>query len=201
MRLILTRHAQAASNVDGTVSGVPPGVALSETGRVEAAELALRLRSDRIDLGVCSRFERSRETLRLALAGRDPMPTLVLRELDEIGFGSFEGGPLRAYREWAWSSEAEAPCPGGGESRSDVALRTSSALDLLLARGEATILVVGHALPLRYVLDATDGSFPAAKIERLAHAVPYTLDRVRVETAAETLRVWAEKPQFRDLPG
>ena len=116
-------------------------------------------------------------------------------------FGAFEGGPLQAYREWAWANEPAALCPGGGESRSDVATRLATALELLLARTEATILVVGHALPLRYVLDAADGSFPAAKIAHLAHATPYPLTREQVDTAAGILGVWAEEPQFRDALG
>ncbi|MEP6893868.1 MAG: histidine phosphatase family protein, partial [Gaiellaceae bacterium] len=91
-----------------------------------------------------------------------------------------------------------APCPGGGESRSDVAMRIATALELLLVRPEETILAVGHALPLRYVLDAADGSFPAAKTEHLEHATPYPLTPEQVDTSAETLRVWAEDPQFRD---
>lgn len=197
-RLIVARHAEAASNVDGIVSGVLPGAGLSDRGRREAADLAGRLASERIELGVSSRFARAQETLSLALAGHPSMPTIAMPELDEIGFGSFEGGPLQAYREWAWANEPAAPCPGGGESRSDVALRIATALELLLARPEETILVVGHALPLRYALDAADGSFPAAKIEHLAHATPYALTRDQVDAAAETLRVWAQDPQFRD---
>lgn len=200
-RLIVARHAEAAANVEGTVNGIPLGLGLSEAGRVEARALARALGAERIDLGVSSRFARTGETLRLALAERHrSAPTLVLPELDEIGFGSFEGGPLRAYRQWAWTSEPDAPCPGGGESRSDVALRVVAALELLLARPEETILAVGHALPLRYAIDAADGSFPAAKIEHLAHAVPFSLSREEVEAAAETLRVWAEAPQFRAAP-
>ena len=197
-RLIVARHAEAASNVDGVVSGVLPGPGLSDQGLREAADLARRLESEPIELGACSRFTRAQETLRLALAGRPRVPTVVLPELDEIGFGSFEGGPLQAYRDWAWANGPAAPCPGGGESRSDVALRVATALELLLARPEGTILVVGHALPLRYALDAADGSFPAAKIEHLEHATPYPLRREQVDLAAETLRVWAEDPQFRD---
>jgi broad specificity phosphatase PhoE len=197
-RLIVARHAEAASNVDGVVSGILPGAGLSDRGRREAADLGRRLESEPIELGVSSRFTRAQETLRLALAGRPTVPTIVLPGLDEIGFGSFEGGPLQAYREWAWANGPAVPCPGGGESRADVALRVAAALELLLAHQEETIFVVGHALPLRYALDAADGSFPAAKIEHLEHATPYPLTREQAEAAAETLRVWAEDPQFRD---
>ena len=199
-RLIVARHAEAASNVDGIVSGVVPGARLSAAGRREAADLGRKLGAESIELGVSSRFARTCETLQLALATLPAIPTIELAELDEIGFGVFEGGSLQAYRAWAWTNEPDEPCPGGGESRSDVALRIATALELLLARPEQTILVVGHALPLRYALDAADGSFPAAKIEHLEHATPYPLIREQVDTAAETLRVWAQAPQFRDAP-
>jgi broad specificity phosphatase PhoE len=199
-RLIVARHAEAVSNVEGIVSGVAPGAPLSAAGRREAGDLAEKLMTERIELGVSSRFARACETLQLALDSRPAIPRIELAELDEIGFGSFEGGPLQAYRAWAWTNEPDTPCPGGGESRSDVALRIATALELLLARPEETVFVVGHALPLRYALDAADGSFPAAKIEHLAHATPYPLTREQVDTAAETLRVWAEAPQFRDAP-
>lgn len=197
-RLILSRHGEASSNVDGIVNGVPVGPGLTETGRREASALGELLAFERVELGISSRFARAQETLELALAGREAIPTEIVPELDEIGFGAFEGGPLDAYRSWAWTNEPAAPCPGGGESRTDVAVRLATALDHLLARDERTILVVGHAMPLRYVIDAADGIFPAAKIEHLAHATPYPLQRDHVEAAAETLRVWAESPQFRD---
>jgi broad specificity phosphatase PhoE len=197
-RLILARHGEAASNVAGIVNGVPVGASLTDAGRAEAAELGRLLAFERVEFGVSSRFARARETLDLALVSREGIPTEVVPQLDEIGFGAFEGGPLSAYRAWAWANEPAEPCPGGGESRTDVAVRLASALERLLEREERTILVVGHALPLRYVIDAADGVFPAAKIERLAHAAPYPLQRDYVEAAAETLRVWAESPQFRD---
>ncbi|MEP6893560.1 MAG: histidine phosphatase family protein, partial [Gaiellaceae bacterium] len=69
-RLIVARHAEAASNVDGIVSGVLPGAGLSDRGKREAAGLAGALGSELIDLGVSSRFARAQETLSLALAGR-----------------------------------------------------------------------------------------------------------------------------------
>ena len=53
------------------------------------------------------------------------------RGLDEIGFGSFEGGSLAAYRAWAWEHAPDAACPGGGETRADAARRFAAGLDAL----------------------------------------------------------------------
>ena len=62
-------------------------------------------------------------------------------------------------------------------------------------------MAVSHALPIRYVLDASDGRFPAARITPVPHAAPHVLDADAVERAAETLLVWASAPRFADLPG
>ena len=196
-RLLLVRHAHARSNADDRISSTPPGEGLSELGVEEALALRETLADEPIGLGVSTRLARAQETLELALGGRD-VPRLVLPELDEIGFGSFEGGTLADYRTWAWSNEPDAVCPGGGESRVAVAERLAVALDVLLARPEETVLAVSHALPIRYVLDAGDGLFPAARIAHVPHATPLALDAEAVERAAETLRVWGTAPRFAD---
>jgi len=197
--LILARHAHAESNAGEFVNSTPPGVGLSESGREEARILGSLLAHNSIDVGFSSRLRRTQETLDLALAGR-PVPRIVEPLLDEIRFGSFEGGSLAVYRQWAWENEPDAPCPGGGESRVDAALRGADALAALLARPEETLLVVSHALTIRYVIDASDGRFPAARLEPVPHATPFRLDRGAVGLAATALRGWADEPRFADTP-
>jgi broad specificity phosphatase PhoE len=197
--MILVRHAHASSNEGRLVSCLPPGRGLTADGRREARALGELLAAEEVDLGVATELRRTQETLELALAGRE-VPTLVLPELNEIGFGSFEGGTLDAYRAWAWANEPDVECPGGGESRATAAARFADGLELLLARPEDVVLAVGHALPIRYVLDAADGSFPAQRLVPVDHAVPHRLEREAVEAAAETLRVWAGRPRFVDAP-
>ena len=196
-RLILVRHAHARSNVGDVVSSLPPGEGLSELGVEEALALRETLAFEPIDLGIATALARTQETLELALGDRD-VPRIVDAGLGEIGFGSFEGGPLAEYRSWAWTNEPDAPCPGAGESRVQAAERFAVALHGLLARPEDVVLAVSHALPIRYVLDAADGAYPAARIEPVPHATPFALDADDVERAAETLRVWATAPRFVD---
>lgn len=197
--LILARHAHAASNAGNIVNAVPPGGGLSSAGRDEARALGRLLASEAIGVGVSSRLLRTQQTLGLALAGRK-LPIVIEPLLDEIGFGSFEGGPLAAYRTWAWEYPPDAACPGGGESRARAALRFADGLVSLLGRPEEIVFAVSHALPLRYVLDASNGNFPAARVEHVSHATPYRLERKSVESAAETLRAWAATPRFVDTP-
>ena len=125
----------------------------------------------------------------------------MIPALDEIGFGSFEGGLLADYRTWAWTNEADVVGPGGAESRALAAERFAGALDTLLARTEDTVLAISHALPVRYVLDAADGRFPSAQIGRVPHATPFALDADAVERAAQTLRAWAKAPRFSQGTG
>ena len=197
--LIVARHAHAASNAGDTINGIPPGDGLSQQGAEEAVALGLELADEPIELGVSSRFRRSSETVALALAGRG-VPLVVEPGLDEIGFGSFEGGSLAAYRAWAWQHPPEAACPGGGETRADAARRIAAGLAVLLGRPERVILAVTHGLPLRYVIDASDGSFPGQRLASVPHAVPFRLGRAQVERAAATLDQWAAEPSFADTP-
>jgi probable phosphoglycerate mutase len=196
--LILARHGEAGSNAAATVSGIPPGEGLTAAGRAQARRLGAVLAAVPVELGVATEFRRSQETLDLALAGRE-VPRLVLPLLNEIRFGAFDGGPLATYRQWAWSEEPDVIPPGDGESRAQVAARVADGLDVLLARGEDAIFVVSHALPTRYVVDAADGQFPAARIEHVDHATLHRLDSAAVARAVETLRAWSSQPAFRDF--
>ncbi len=197
--LIFARHAHAASNVGNIVNAVPPGAGLSAAGTEEARALGRMLASESIDLGVSSRLQRAQDTLALALTGRR-IPRVTEPLLDEIGFGSFEGGSLLAYRTWAWEHGPDAACPGGGETRAGAAARLADALGVLLERPETTVLAISHGLPLRYVLDAAEGSVPARRLEHVPHALPHRLERTSVERAVEVLRAWAAGPRFADTP-
>ena len=131
------------------------------------------------------------------LAGRD-VPRLVVGELNEIAFGSFDDGPLDEYRAWAASNPPAQPAPGGGESRAAVALRFARGLRLILGRPERVVLLVGHALALRYVIDAASGLVPAPLIAPVDHATPFVLSAAEVDSAAAILEDWSRSPRFRD---
>ena len=198
--LLLVRHAFAGSNRDGIASCEIPGEGLTTEGLDQARALAVALELEEIGVAMTSRLGRTRETLALALDGRD-LPVVVAPELDEIHFGDFDGGLLDTYRAWAASHPPDDPAPGGGESRADAARRFARGLRLVLARPEGLVLVVGHALAIRYVVDAADGLEPAARMSPIEHAFPYRLDRDDVERAATLLEAWSRAPQFRGTIG
>jgi len=197
--LLLVRHAHARANADDTISSTPPGAGLSQHGVEQAIALREELAGREIDLGVATRLARAQETLDLALGLRE-IPRAVEPLLDEIGFGAFEGGTLERYRAWAWNHPAAAPCPGGGESRVQAAARYAEGLDALLERPEDVVLAVSHALAVRYVVDASDGTLPANRVTPVGHATVHELSAQAVARAAETLRAWAVDPRFTDGP-
>lgn len=197
--LLLVRHAAAGSNRNGTTSCLPPGQSLTGEGVEQARSLAALLATEEISLGVATRLARTQETLAHALAGRS-VPTLVVPELDEIDFGSFDGGLLADYRVWAASHPPDERPPGGGESRADAAARFARGLGSVLERPEQVILVVGHALFVRYVLDGAVGLVPAPLMTPVDHASPYRLGVRDVEAASRLLFAWSRDPRFRDPP-
>lgn len=192
----MARHAFAGSNRDVLASCTVPGEGLTAEGREQAARLGGLLTGEAIGLGVATELLRTRETLALALEGRD-VPILLVPELNEIDFGSFEGGPLDSYRAWAAAESPHAPAPGGGESRAAAAGRYARGLRALLARPEEVVLLVGHALALRYLLDAADGLPPAARMAPVEHATLHRLGAAEVEAAARLLEQWSAEPRFR----
>jgi broad specificity phosphatase PhoE len=195
--LVLARHALAGSNGARAASGTAPGEGLLPDGVEQARQLGEALASEDVGLGVATGFRRTQETLALALEGRS-VPILRLPELNEIGFGQFDGGPLDTYRAWAAAEQPTTPAPGGGESRAQAAARYARGLRLLLERDERVILVIGHALCVRYVLDAAAGLVPAARIAPVEHAVPYRLGMCEARDAAALLEEWSVDPRFRD---
>ena len=195
--VILARHGESELSVVGTVNGDPAiACALTATGQEQAQRLGELLADTELDLCVTSEFERVRETAELALAGRD-VPRLILPELNDVRFGSFEGGTLADYRVWAVANEPTVEAPGGGESRAATVARYVLAYRLILAQSERTVLVVAHGLPIRYVLNALEKIDPAPLIEQLAYAEPFRLDRRELELAVDRLERWAVAPAWR----
>jgi broad specificity phosphatase PhoE len=187
-RAILVRHAESERNAAGTIGGDPE---LSPVGREQARRLAERL--PKVDLAVTSGLRRAVETAALAAPGA---PRLDLRELGEIDFGSYEGGTIEPYREWAWSAGPEEPCPGGGESRAAAVRRYVRGWRTVLGRPEATVLVVAHGLTVRYVLDALDGRDPAQRANGVPWAEPFPVAAGELERAADRLEAWLEAPRW-----
>ena len=185
MRLfVLSRHGESTLNVENRVNGDPSvPVPLTEAGREAAARLGAQVAGAPIELGVHTRFPRTRETLELALRGRG-VPLVEDPLLDDIDVGDLEGETLDAYRTWKHGHARSEPFPGG-ESLDDAARRYARALRSLLARPEQCVLVVCHEIPLRYALNAAAGSDELdGPLRLIANATPYLFDERSLERAA-----------------
>lgn len=190
-RLLLARHAESESGVHGAVNGdLRFPSRLTEAGREQARALARSLAVEEIDLCATSEFPRTIETAELALEGR-AVPRLVLPDLNEIGFGAFESGSLAEYRLWAVAHGSGEDGPGGAESRAGAARRFARAFRALLAREERSLLVVTHALAIRYLL-----SGPAALVESVPLAEVRLLSRDEAATLVARLEAWTEAPSW-----
>jgi broad specificity phosphatase PhoE len=195
-RLILVRHGESKSSVQGIVNGDPAADdGLTEAGREQAGALGILIRDDPIDLCVVTEFPRTHETADIALAGRE-VPRLVVAELNDIDFGGFEGGSFADYVRWAHTHGPTEDAPGGGESRLAAALRFVTGYRILLARPEEHLLAVGHGLPIRYLLSALVELDPMAKVDPVEHAEPFRVSDGQLERAVERLEMWTRNPVF-----
>ena len=192
MRLfVLARHGQSELNATHRVNGDPSvPVALTAQGEAEATGLGLQVAGVELDLCVHTRFERTRHTAEIALAGR-PVPLVVEPLLDDIDVGDLEGNTIEDYRAWKRGHRRDEPFPGG-ESLDDSARRYAEAYERLLERPERRILVVCHEIPVRYAVNGAAGSDefdgPAHEI---GNCIPHLFDENGLSRAVERIRLLA----------
>jgi alpha-ribazole phosphatase len=182
---VLTRHGESTLNLENRINGDPAvPVALTEKGREEARLLGQQVAHIRLDICICTRFSRTRESAEIALQGRD-VPIEAEPLLDDIDVGDLEGLPLEDYRAWKREHTRRDPFPGG-ESLDTAALRYAQAFRKLLERPHTSVLVVMHEIPLRYALNAADGSDHLdGPAHQLANATPYLFDEEALARAVE----------------
>ena len=182
---IIARHAESTLNFENRINGDPDVlVDLTDKGRDEAKLLGEQVRHVPIELCVHTRFDRTRETARIALEGRDA-PFEVEPLLDDIDVGELEGITLDEYRAWKRQHTRRDVFPGG-ESLDDAARRYARAFQNLLERPESSVLVITHEIPLRYAINAADGSNDLdGPAHQLANATPYLFDEDALAQAVE----------------
>ena len=182
---VLARHGESALNLENRINGDPAvPVALTEKGRAEARLLGQQIAHIRLDVCVCTRFTRTRETAEIALQDRD-VPIEIEPLLDDIDVGNLEGIPLEDYRAWKREHTRRDPFPAG-ESLDAAAERYAQAFRKLLQRPQASMLVVTHEIPLRYAINAADGSDDLdGPAHQLPNATPYLFDEQALGRAVE----------------
>ena len=188
MRLfVLARHAETTLNHENRINGDPAVPAdLTEDGRAQARLLGEEVSALPIELCVHTRFGRTRVTAEIALTGR----AVTFAEeplLDDVDVGDLEGSTIDAYRAWKRAHERRDEFPGG-ESLDDAARRYADAFRRLLARGESSVLVLAHEIPIRYALNAARESHDLdAPVHDVPNARPYLFTAEALDRAASRI--------------
>jgi alpha-ribazole phosphatase len=182
---VIARHGESMLNSENRISGDPTiPVALTDKGREESRLLGQQLAHVPLELCLQTRFSRTRATAEIALAGRE-VPLEVEPLLDDIKVGELEGSTLEEYRAWKRAHKRSDDFPGG-ESLDDAARRYAEAYRRILQRPEQSILIVTHEIPLRYAINAADGSDDLdGPTHQLPNATPYLFDEQALERAVE----------------
>jgi broad specificity phosphatase PhoE len=194
MRLfVLARHAESVLNHERRVNGDPTvDVRLTDQGRAQAADLGWAVSGLRLEACVHSRFPRTAETARIAMADRE-VEWVVEPLFDDVDVGDLEGWKIEDYRAWKHSHERDEAFPCG-ESLNGAARRYAEAFRALLAGPHSHVLVVTHEIPIRYALNGLAGSSTLdGPAHEIPNAVPYLFDEEGLQRAAGGIEAVAGK--------
>jgi 2,3-bisphosphoglycerate-dependent phosphoglycerate mutase len=182
---VLSRHGESELNVTKQVNGDPAvPVALTERGREQARGLGTQTAHFGLDGCVVTRFPRTRETAEVALDGR-PVEWIEEPQLDDIDIGDLEGRTIDDYRAWK-REHTRADAFPEGESLDDAARRYAAGFRRLLELPYERVLVVCHEIPVRYAINAANGSSHLdGPVHDIVNAVPYLFDEPGLERAVE----------------
>ena len=157
LKLYLVRHGETPYNVAARYQGHQDSP-LTPRGREQARRLRQRLASVRFVAAYSSDLRRTRQTLQLALAGRQ-LPRAYSPLWREVSYGRWEGLTYEEVKA-RWPAELraryrhpESVAPSGGENMSDLRDRVLQGVQAIQGqhRGGA-VLVVSHGGPLRVLL-------------------------------------------------
>jgi len=166
-------------------------VPLTAAGEEQARRLGQQLAGAGFGVCVHTRFERTRRTAELALAGRD-VPFLEEPGLDDVKIGELEGATREDFRLWKASHAHDKRFPGG-ESLDEAARRYVAALRRVLALPFDSVLVVCHELPIRYALNAAGGSDDLDHpLHDIPNATPYLFDGPVLAAAVDRIEQLAD---------
>ncbi|WP_309710844.1 histidine phosphatase family protein, partial [Pseudolysinimonas sp.] len=147
MIVAFIRHGQTDWNRQGLLQG-SSDIPLNDTGREQARDALMTLRSRPWDVVVSSALLRARETARIIADGLDIPLGTAYPELVERDYGSLEGTSAAAAIE-RWP-DRDYP---GAESLEAVAARGVDALAAIVADNpDGAVLVVCHGTIIRYTL-------------------------------------------------
>ena len=154
MRLILVRHGQTASNVDGLLDTGEPGAGLTDLGFSQAAALPDLLDGERIDAIYASTLLRTQQTA-APLAASLGLDVRVRAGLREVQAGTLEmrgdAAAVQMFRDttFAWDLDDVDVRMPGAESGAEVFARYDEVIDEIAGSGVGTAAVFSHGTVIR----------------------------------------------------
>jgi broad specificity phosphatase PhoE len=172
--IFLARHGESDWNAQQRWQGHADRP-LTERGRTQAAELAVRLEPVELDAVYASDLRRAHDTAAVVARAQD-LDVVALPSLREVDVGSWSG-LTREDAERRFPKEFEAWINGGrgwpdGETYDEMAGRVLAALARILGEHrDGRVLVVSHGGPIR-AIHASALGMDVATYRRLKPVVP-----------------------------
>ncbi|MET7285387.1 histidine phosphatase family protein [Streptomyces sp. NPDC005573] len=155
MRLLLVRHGQTPSNVDGLLDTAVPGPGLTPLGRRQADALPAALAHEDIHALYASPLLRARLTAAplAAARGLDVLVRDGLRELSagdlEMRRGDTPDGERYLRTVFAWAAGETGKRVPGGESGEEALARYDAVIAEAAASGAGTVAMISHGAAIR----------------------------------------------------
>lgn len=169
MKLTLVRHGETEENIHHIIQGQNPGH-LSENGRKEVQELALKLSTRKFDAIYSSDLLRCVDTAKPIHEYMKSTPLIYSKEIRELSFGRFEGFPAFFTKigiKLGAIFNLKAP---GGENWTDLSNRVIPFLNSIYEKyPDGNVLLVTHGGPIRFIIPLLDKSIKSKTFDQ---AVP-----------------------------
>ncbi|MBQ3401763.1 MAG: histidine phosphatase family protein [Synergistaceae bacterium] len=211
-RIILARHGQTEWNKEFKFQG-RTNVQLTEEGKRQAHSLASRLSSWPPEVIYTSPLDRAKYTAS-AIASRFNLEPVILPELEEINFGTWEGQSLIAlenehHEEYSrWRSDPFFNPPEGAEDWEHLSTRLSRAVKVMLDGPQRRIIAVSHGGIMRALyavflglnphktwnIDVANCSMSGIEIHKGRPWLSFTNDNMHIRAGeyGEKLPVWGD---------
>lgn len=158
IRLLVARHGETEYNRNGLLQGRGIDAPLNETGRAQAAKLAVYFKPCNADLVISSSLKRAVETAE-PISVQKNLPLNPDKRLDEMDFGNLEGSRVSEVNgeldriHTAWKMGETGLRIPGGESPEEVLERAEEAVHPILKdQNSGTIIMILHGRLIRILL-------------------------------------------------
>lgn len=147
--IILVRHGETEWNKLKRIQGSGSNIPLSETGKLQARQLAQRLKDEKIEAVYSSPLQRALLTAQ-EIAQIHHLEVKKLDSLLEINAGTLEGALIADLKlrldEFVcrYDANRELIRPPGGESLPEVQKRAWDTLQNIACQHEGTVVIVSH---------------------------------------------------------